>query len=44
MPNYEKKWQKRYQKSPSFLSLHLGVKAGFTVGNRMPSYFARRLG
>lgn len=27
MPNSEKKWQKRYQKSPSFLSLHLGVKA-----------------
>ena len=23
----EKKWQERYQKSPSFLSLHLGVKA-----------------
>lgn len=28
MPNSEKKWQKRYQKSPSFLSLHLGVEAG----------------
>ncbi len=27
MPNSEKKWQQRYQKSPSFLSLHLGVKA-----------------
>ena len=27
MPAAEKKWQKRYQKSPSFLSLHLGVKA-----------------
>lgn len=27
MPNNEKKWQNRYQKSPSFLSLHLGVKA-----------------
>ena len=27
MPTKEKKWQQRYQKSPSFLSLHLGVKA-----------------
>lgn len=27
MPPKEKRWQKRYQKSPSFLSLHLGVKA-----------------
>jgi len=27
MPAKEKKWQKRYQKSPSFLSLHLGVEA-----------------
>ena len=27
MPRQEKQWQKRYQKSPSFLSLHLGVKA-----------------
>jgi prolycopene isomerase len=27
MPSSEKKWQSRYQKSPSFLSLHLGVKA-----------------
>ena len=27
MPNAERKWQQRYQKSPSFLSLHLGVKA-----------------
>jgi len=26
MPQKEKQWQKRYQKSPSFLSLHLGVK------------------
>ena len=25
MPPAEKKWQQRYQKSPSFLSLHLGV-------------------
>ncbi len=27
MPVAEKKWQRRYQKSPSFLSLHLGVEA-----------------
>ncbi|MDM9385517.1 carotene isomerase [Chlorogloeopsis sp. ULAP01] len=27
MPLNEKKWQKNYQKSPSFLSLHMGVKA-----------------
>ncbi len=27
MPATEKRWQQRYQKSPSFLSLHLGVKA-----------------
>jgi prolycopene isomerase len=27
MPTKEKRWQQRYQKSPSFLSLHLGVKA-----------------
>jgi len=27
MPNAERKWQQRYQKSPSFLSLHLGVMA-----------------
>ncbi|MDJ0737463.1 MAG: carotene isomerase [Nostocaceae cyanobacterium] len=27
MPIAEKKWQQRYQKSPSFLSLHMGVKA-----------------
>ena len=27
MPASEQKWQKRYQKSPSFLSLHLGVSA-----------------
>lgn len=26
MPSAEKRWQRRYQKSPSFLSLHLGVK------------------
>lgn len=27
MPQTEHKWQRRYQKSPSFLSLHLGVRA-----------------
>lgn len=27
MPNAERKWQQRYQKSSSFLNLHLGVKA-----------------
>ncbi|MEB3180214.1 MAG: carotenoid isomerase [Nostocaceae cyanobacterium] len=27
MPPSEKNWQQRYQKSPSFLSLHMGVKA-----------------
>ncbi|NEO64542.1 MAG: carotene isomerase, partial [Moorea sp. SIO4G2] len=27
MPAAERKWQQRYQKSPGFLSLHLGVKA-----------------
>lgn len=27
IPARERKWQNRYQKSPSFLSLHLGVKA-----------------
>ncbi|MBW4471884.1 MAG: carotene isomerase [Stenomitos rutilans HA7619-LM2] len=27
MPITERKWQRRYQKSPSFLSLHLGVRA-----------------
>ncbi|MBH8551928.1 carotene isomerase [Nostocaceae cyanobacterium CENA357] len=26
IPNNEKKWQQSYQKSPSFLSLHIGVK------------------
>ncbi|WP_066381192.1 MULTISPECIES: carotenoid isomerase [unclassified Anabaena] len=26
MPRNEKNWQQRYEKSPSFLSLHLGVK------------------
>ncbi len=33
MPNREKKWQQRYQQSPSFLSLHLGVKsAALAIG------------
>jgi prolycopene isomerase len=27
LPAAEQRWQRRYQKSPSFLSLHLGVKA-----------------
>ena len=27
MPAKERKWQERYQKSPAFLSLHLGVEA-----------------
>ncbi|MBD2666322.1 phytoene dehydrogenase-related protein [Richelia sinica FACHB-800] len=27
LPNNEKKWQQAYEKSPSFLSLHMGVKA-----------------
>ncbi|CAN1213024.1 carotenoid isomerase [Tumidithrix helvetica PCC 7403] len=27
MPASEQRWQQRYQKSPSFLSLHLGVKS-----------------
>ncbi|NJO77744.1 MAG: carotene isomerase [Cyanobacteria bacterium RM1_2_2] len=27
VPQSEQKWQQRYQKSPSFFSLHLGVKA-----------------
>ena len=27
LPAKEKRWQKRYQKSPSFLNLHLGVKS-----------------
>jgi prolycopene isomerase len=28
LPTSEQKWQQRYMRSPSFLSLHLGVKAG----------------
>ena len=27
LPNLEEQWQQRYQKSPSFFSMHLGVKA-----------------
>ncbi len=27
LPRFEQKWQQRYQKSPSFVSLHLGVRA-----------------
>ncbi|NET10787.1 MAG: carotene isomerase, partial [Symploca sp. SIO2B6] len=27
LPNLEEQWQTRYQKSPSFFSMHLGVKA-----------------
>lgn len=27
LPRFEQKWQQRYQKSPSFFSMHLGVKA-----------------
>jgi prolycopene isomerase len=33
LPNKEKRWQNRYQKSPSFLSLHLGVKADLLAAN-----------
>jgi prolycopene isomerase len=32
MPHNEKKWQQNYQKSPSFLSLHLGVKTEVLPG------------
>ncbi|MDY6780992.1 MAG: carotene isomerase [Cyanobacteriota bacterium] len=32
MPPGERRWQKRYKKSPSFLSLHLGVKAEVLPG------------
>ncbi|WP_414529570.1 carotenoid isomerase [Nodularia chucula] len=28
IPSNKKKWQQTYEKSPSFLSLHIGVKAG----------------
>jgi prolycopene isomerase len=27
LPSSEKKWQQRYEKSPSFVSLHMGIKA-----------------
>lgn len=33
MPASEKKWQQRYEKSPSFLNLHLGVKAELLPAN-----------
>jgi prolycopene isomerase len=33
MPTSEKKWQNRYQQSPSFLSLHLGVKTAGLPAN-----------
>jgi prolycopene isomerase len=32
MPINEKKWQQRYKKSPSFLSLHMGVKNSVLLG------------
>ncbi|MDF5708901.1 MAG: carotene isomerase [Nostoc sp. S4] len=32
IPNNEKKWQQNYQKSPSFLSLHMGVKQSVLPG------------
>jgi prolycopene isomerase len=33
MPSNEKKWQQRYKKSPSFLSLHMGVKKSVLPAN-----------
>ncbi|MCC5634288.1 carotene isomerase [Nostoc sp. CHAB 5844] len=33
IPNNEKKWQQRYEKSPSFLSLHMGVKSSVLPNN-----------
>ncbi|ERN42056.1 carotene isomerase [Rubidibacter lacunae KORDI 51-2] len=33
LPGRERRWQQRYQKSPSFLSLHLGVKADVVPPN-----------
>ncbi|OKH44885.1 carotene isomerase [Calothrix sp. HK-06] len=33
IPINENKWQQRYQKSPSFLSLHMGVKAEILTDN-----------
>ncbi|MEL7083166.1 MAG: carotenoid isomerase [Cyanobacteria bacterium J06597_1] len=32
LPNKERSWQQRYEQSPSFLSLHLGVEAGALGG------------
>ncbi|MGY2837887.1 carotenoid isomerase [Thermostichus sp. MS-CIW-41] len=32
LPRAERQWQKRYQQSPSFLSLHLGVRAEALAG------------
>lgn len=32
IPSNEKNWQQRYQKSPSFLSLHMGVKESVLPG------------
>jgi prolycopene isomerase len=34
IPTAEKKWQQRYEKSPSFLSLHMGVKAEILPSDR----------
>ncbi|MBW4605288.1 MAG: carotene isomerase [Calothrix sp. FI2-JRJ7] len=33
VPTNENQWQQRYQKSPSFLSLHMGVKAEILTDN-----------
>ncbi len=34
LPKAEQRWQQRYQQSPSFLSLHLGVRAEGLAGER----------
>ena len=34
LPAAERRWQSRYQQSPSFLSLHLGVRAEALAGER----------
>jgi prolycopene isomerase len=34
LPQAEQRWQNRYQQSPSFLSLHLGVRAEALTGER----------
>ncbi|MEN9212890.1 MAG: carotene isomerase [Thermostichus sp. DG02_3_bins_51] len=34
LPRAEQRWQRRYQQSPSFLSLHLGVRAEALAGER----------